>query len=88
MDLATPVLIDIARLKEGWMFVGSAFQKGSPHCDECGYCDHKGQMLPYGEGVAYEAWKECSLGRRPYERPTDCPAYQEHLQEQAEEEEQ
>jgi hypothetical protein len=75
---------EISSLRKAWMFVGSAFQKPSPHCEECGYCEHKGQMLPYGEGQAYEAYQECSLGQRASDKPQMCPAYAEFLSEQAE----
>lgn len=84
-DPKARIAVEISRLKAGWMFVGAAFQKGSEHCDDCGYCEHKGQMLPYGEGEAYEAYKECSLGQRVGDKPEQCPAYAEHLQDIAEE---
>lgn len=83
--LPIQVVRDIAALKAGWMFVGAAFQEPSPHCEECGYCEHKGQMLPYGESQAYEAYCECTLGQRSFHKPEDCPAYAAHLAELAEE---
>ena len=83
--LEASVVNEVQRLRAGWTFVGAAFQQPSPHCEECSYCEHKGQMLPYGEGQAYEAYMECALGRNRKDRPEDCPAYAEHLKEQEEE---
>ena len=67
---------DLAALKAGWMLVGKAFQDASPHCDDCSYCNTKGQMLPYGDGQAHEAISECTLGQRIRDSYTQCPAWQ------------
>lgn len=66
----------IALLKAGWMLVGKAFQDASKHCEDCSYCNTKGQMLPYGDGQAHEAISECTLGQRIRDSYTQCPAWQ------------
>jgi len=74
---------EISREQAAWMFIGATFQRGSEHCEDCGWCEHKGQMVGFDEGRAHDVWTECTL-RRPYS-PEECPAYREHLAHVAEE---
>ena len=87
MNMPLPVHItrDIDQLKAGWMFVGSTFQSGSPHCDECPHCKTELEHHPYGEGHATQAYSECTLGQYASDKPTGCPAYTEHLSQQEDE---
>jgi len=72
--------------KQAWMFVGAAFQQPSPHCEECSYCEHKGQMVGFDEGRAHEVWQECGLSPSRGDQPEQCPAYASYLAEMTEDE--
>lgn len=58
--------------KVQWMAVGAAFQAGNPACNDCGYCSGF-------EGAPGERLSECTLGDRPYHKPSDCPAISEEV---------
>lgn len=75
---------DLTQLKARWMFVGKAWQDGNPLCDDCSYCRHSFEARPYGEGKAYEAMHDCTLGERVSDKPESCPALQLHLTESEE----
>jgi hypothetical protein len=75
----TVMLKDVERTAFAWQYVGESL--GGSHCDDCHYCKHMSQSHPYGMGSATETWIECSLGDKSNDRPTECPAYAEYLEE-------
>lgn len=72
----------IAALKAGWMAVGAAFQSEHPACnEECPFYQSIAQRHPYGSGYATEYLCDCTLGQRASDRPSDCPAIQQTMEE-------
>jgi hypothetical protein len=72
---------------EAWKVKELLWKKGAAECEECHFCEHNEDRVPYGEGYAVNSYTTCSLGERANDNPRDCPAYQAHLRVMKEDEE-
>lgn len=77
MNAPASIQEQLATLKAAWMFVGAYAHNSGPLCEECPFNYVGGQMHPYGEGQAFEAYSECRLGDRLSDKPSMCPAWRE-----------